>query len=54
MMPQIALYAQLPLEGLLTMVTLARGRSLKSAIAQLFLVHAVAGFVLWLITFGPK
>ena len=54
MMPQIALYAQLPLEGLLTTFTLARGRSLKSAIMQLVLVHAVAGFVLWLITFGPK
>jgi hypothetical protein len=54
MLPQIALYAQLPLEGLLTMITLARGRSLKSAIAQLVLVHAVAGFVLWLITFSPK
>lgn len=54
MMPQIALYAQLPLEGLLTKLTLSSGRSLKAAIVQLFLVHAVAGFVLWLLTFGAK
>ena len=54
LMPQIALYAQLPLEGLLTKLTLSSGRSLKAAIAQLFLVHAVAAFVLWLLTFGAK
>ncbi len=52
--PNLALYAQLPLEGVLTMLTLARRRSLKSALAQLFLVHLVAAFVLWLITFGPR
>jgi hypothetical protein len=54
MMPQIALYAQLPLEGLLTKLTLSSGRSLKAAIVQLILVHAVAAFVLWLLTFGMK
>jgi hypothetical protein len=50
-LPQFALYAQLPLDGLLTMATLARGRSLKAAIVQLFLVHGVCAFVLWLLTF---
>lgn len=52
MLPQIALYAQLPLDGLLTMLTLARGKSLRSAIAQLFLVHGVCAFVLWLLSFA--
>jgi len=52
MLPQIALYAQLPLDGLLTMLTLALGKSLKSAIAQLFLVHGACAFVLWLLTFA--
>jgi hypothetical protein len=51
-LPQIALYAQLPLDGLLTMLTLARGKSLKSAVAQIFLVHGVCAFVLWLLTFA--
>jgi len=50
MMPQIALYAQLPLEGLLTKLTMDRGRTLRSAIVQLILVHAVATFVLWLVS----
>jgi predicted permease len=51
-LPQIALYVQLPLEGLLTMATLGRGRSLKSAIALLICIHAVSAFVLWLVSFG--
>jgi hypothetical protein len=53
-LPQAALYLQLPLDGLLTKLTLDRGRSLKAAIAQLFLVHGVAAFVLWLITFNGR
>jgi predicted CDP-diglyceride synthetase/phosphatidate cytidylyltransferase len=53
-LPQAALYLQLPLEGLLTKITLDRGRSLKAAIAQLFLIHGVATLVLWLVTFGSK
>jgi hypothetical protein len=53
-LPQAALYLQLPLEGLLTKLTLDRGKSLKAAIAQLFLIHGVAALVLWLVTFGPK
>lgn len=50
-LPQAALYLQLPLEGLLTKITLDRGKSLKAAVVQLILVHAVATFVLWLITY---
>jgi hypothetical protein len=49
-LPKAALYAQLPLDGLLAMLTLARGRSLKSVFVQLVLVHAVCAFVLWLIS----
>jgi len=52
MLPQIALYAQLPLEGLLTKITLDRGKSLKAALAQLVLVHLVATLVLWLVSFS--
>jgi hypothetical protein len=50
-LPQAALYLQLPLEGLLTKITLDRGKSLKAAVMQLVLVHGVAAFVLWLISF---
>jgi len=53
-LPQAALYLQLPLEGLLTKFTLDRGKSLKAAIMQLVLVHGVAAFVLWLISFGAR
>jgi hypothetical protein len=51
-LPQIALYAQLPIDGLLTTLTLVRGRSLKSALAGIFLMHGVSAFVLWLLTFA--
>ena len=53
-LPQMALYAQLPLDGLLAAVMLSRSKSLKATVAQLFLVHAVCAFVLWLITFSAK
>jgi hypothetical protein len=53
-LPQAALYLQLPLEGLLTKLTLDRGRSLKAAIMQLVLVHGIAAFVLWLISFSAR
>jgi len=53
-LPQAALYLQLPLEGLLTKLTLDRGKSLKAAIMQLVLVHGIAAFVLWLISFSAR
>jgi hypothetical protein len=53
-LPQAALYLQLPLEGLLTKITLDRGKSLKAAVMQLVLVHGVAAFVLWLISFNAR
>jgi hypothetical protein len=46
--PHAALYLQLPLEGLLTKITLDRGKSLRAAIVQLVLIHGIAAAVLWL------
>ncbi len=54
MAPQIALYIQLPLEGLLAMFTLARGRSLQDVVIQLLGIHAVCVLVLWLLTMAPQ
>ena len=52
--PQWALYLQLPLEGLLTKLTLDRGKGLKAAIVQLIAIHSVSAFVLWLLTYLGK
>jgi hypothetical protein len=49
-LPTAAIYAQLPIDGLLLTLTFARTRSLISAIMQVTLIHAVCAFVLWLIT----
>jgi hypothetical protein len=53
-LPPMALYAQLPLDGLLAAMMLSRSKSLKATAVQLFLVHAVCAFVLWLLTFSAK
>jgi hypothetical protein len=47
---QMAIYAQLAIDGLLAMLALARTKSRKSAIVQVFLVHAVCALVLLLLT----
>jgi hypothetical protein len=52
MLPHAALYLQIPLEGLLTKLTLDRGKSLLSAAVQLILVHFVATLVLYLLSMG--
>jgi hypothetical protein len=49
-LPTIAVYAQLPIDGLLLMLTKMRTKSLPSAILQVTLIHAVCAFVLWLVT----
>jgi hypothetical protein len=49
-LPQAAIYLQLPLEGLLTKLTLDRGKGLKAAIVQLILIHGVSTLVLWLLS----
>jgi hypothetical protein len=54
MLPQIALYAQLPLDGVLAALTLARGKSLRAVLVQLLLVHGVCAFVLWLLSMNAN
>jgi len=49
-LPTYAIYAQLPIDGLLLTLTHASTRSLKTAVLQVTLVHAICAFVLWLIT----
>lgn len=48
----LLVYGQLPLDGALMALLLARGKGLKAAIAQILLVHAVCVLVLWLLTFA--
>ena len=49
-MPESVLYAQIPIDGLLMTIALACGRSLKSTIASLLLLHGVCTLLLWLLT----
>jgi hypothetical protein len=51
-LPQLLLYLQFPLEGLLTKSNLSRGVKLSSALGQLVFLHAVCIFVLWLVALG--
>jgi len=50
-LPRYALYLQFPLEGLLTKLTLDRGKGLQSAIVQLILIHGLCALVLWMLPF---
>jgi hypothetical protein len=49
MLPQLMLFLQFPLEGLLTRLTLRRGVSVAGALAQLIFIHALGAVVLTLI-----
>jgi hypothetical protein len=53
-LPQIMLFLQFPLEGLLTMMTLNRGGKLSGALAQLVFLHGVCVLVLWMVAGGAK
>ena len=53
-LPGLLIYGQLPLDGVLMTVMLARGKGLKSSIAQILLIHAVCTLVLWLVSFGGR
>jgi hypothetical protein len=53
-LPQFAVFAQLPLDGLMMTFAIARGKSLRTAILQVTYVHALCAFVLWLLTFLGK
>lgn len=48
-LPQLMLYLQFPLEGLLTGFSLSRGTKLGAAIGQLVFLHALCLFVMWLV-----
>ncbi|MGB8260935.1 MAG: hypothetical protein WCE75_11315 [Terracidiphilus sp.] len=48
-LPQLMLYLQFPLEGLLTGFTLSRGGKLTAAVGQILSLHAVCVIVLWLV-----
>lgn len=48
----LLIYGQIPLDGVLMTLLLARGKGLKAAIAQILLVHAVCVLVLWLLTYA--
>ena len=50
-LPQFAIFAQLPLDGLMMTLALVRGKGLKAAIFQVQSVHLVCAFVLWLLTY---
>ena len=49
-LPQLMLYLQFPLEGLLTKNSLNRGYKISSALGQLVFLHAVCVIVLWLVS----
>ena len=51
LLPQFAVFAQLPIDGLMMALSMIRGKSLKTAIFQVTSVHALCAFVLWLLTF---
>ena len=51
LLPQFAVFAQLPIDGLIMAVTMIRGKGLKTAIMHVASVHALCAFVLWLLTF---
>ena len=51
-LPQLMLYLQFPLEGLLTKSSLSRGVKISTALEHLVFLHAVCVMVLWLVSLG--
>jgi len=49
-LPQLMLYLQFPLEGLLTRLTFRRGIGLAGALGQLIFLHAIGALVLFLVS----
>lgn len=49
-LPQLFLYLQFPLEGLLISFFISRGAKYGRAIVQIGFVHFIAAFVLWLLS----
>lgn len=50
-LPQAALFLQLPLEGLLVKLTIDSGRGLRAGLWVLFVLHVLAVFALWLLSY---
>ncbi len=50
-MPNAAIFMQIPIDGALVSFTLARGKSLTSGVIQILLIHGVCAFVLELLTY---
>ena len=53
-LPQLMLYLQFPLEGLLVASSLRRGRRFSTAIATIAALHLVCGLVLWTVALGSS
>lgn len=51
LLPQFAVFAQLPIDGLMMALSMIGGKGLKTAILQVTYVHLLCAFVLWLLTF---
>lgn len=51
-LPELMLFLQFPLEGLLTVSNLHRGVKLSAAVTQLVFLHAVTALVLWIVAIG--
>lgn len=49
-LPQLMLYLQFPLEGLLVSFSLSRRMTFSRAIVQIAFLHFIGAFVLWLLT----
>lgn len=50
-LPNAAIYLQIPIDGVLMTINLARGKSLLSGIMQILVIHGLCAFVLWLLTY---
>jgi hypothetical protein len=53
-LPQLMLYLQFPLEGLLVASNLRRGMRLTAAIGPIPALHFVSGLVLWIVALGSS
>lgn len=49
-LPQLILYIQFPIDGLLIMFSLRRRMQLGVALLQVFFLHFIGAFVLWLLS----
>jgi hypothetical protein len=50
-LPNAAIYLQIPIDGVYMAIHLARGKSLTSGIVQILMIHGVCTLVLWLLNY---